>query len=192
MTSPGIPIRQGKLKLISDHKPPETDSPTPSIAKETSKTDTMSFKLFTHQPATLLRLGLGVGIGLSAATMHPLSPFRSTPMQCQYTTPHQYSPSKESEWAINPPEPGGLKQARPRRNGLLNAETMRQVSLGSVLGLVAGVGLRAFSKALVVILGMGVVLIEVCISFCLGFGAFLWVALVFRWPRLWVVVVTRC
>lgn len=53
---------------------------------------------------------------------------------------------------------------------------MRQVSLGSVLGLVAGVGLRAFSKALVVILGMGVVLVEVCISFCrrlglsIGFG----------------------
>ena len=145
----------------------------------------MSFRLFTHQPATLLRLGLGVGIGLSAATMHPLSPFRSTPMQCQYATPHQYTPSKESEWAINPAELGGQKQARPRRNGLLNAETMRQVSLGSVLGLVAGVGLRAFSKALVVILGMAVVLIEVCISYCLGFGAFIWFALVFRWPRSW-------
>ena len=47
------------------------------------------------------------------------------------------------------------------QSGLLNARTMRQVSLGSVLGLVAGVGLRAFSKALVVILGMGVVLVEV-------------------------------
>lgn len=39
---------------------------------------------------------------------------------------------------------------------------MKQVSLGSVLGLVAGVGLRAFSRVLVVILGMGVVLVEVC------------------------------
>jgi hypothetical protein len=33
-----------------------------------------------------------------------------------------------------------------------------------------GVGLRAFSKALVVILGMGVVLVEVCISFCRRLG----------------------
>jgi uncharacterized membrane protein (Fun14 family) len=53
------------------------------------------------------------------------------------------------------------QKSRPR-TGLLNPQTMRQVSLGSVLGLVAGVGLRAFSKALVVILGMGVVFVEVC------------------------------
>lgn len=129
----------------------------------------MSFRLFTQQPATLLRLGLGVGIGLSAATMHPLSPFRAAPMQCQYAVPQQ-SFSKDSEWAVNPAESVGQKQVRPRRTGLLNAETMRQVSLGSVLGLVAGVGLRAFSRALVVILGMGVVLVEVCISFYHGLG----------------------
>ncbi|CRL28673.1 FUN14 [Penicillium camemberti] len=123
----------------------------------------MSFRLFTHQPATLLRLGLGVGIGLSAATMHPLSPFRAAPMQCQYAVPQQ-SFNKDSNWAVNPAESVGQKQVRPRRTGLLNAETMRQVSLGSVLGLVAGVGLRAFSKALVVILGMGVVFVEFAAS----------------------------
>lgn len=38
---------------------------------------------------------------------------------------------------------------------------MRQVSLGSVLGLLVGVGLRAFSRALVVLLGIGVVAVEV-------------------------------
>lgn len=75
----------------------------------------------------------------------------------------QQSFNKDSNWAVNPAESVGQKQVRPRRTGLLNAETMRQVSLGSVLGLVAGVGLRAFSKALVVILGMGVVFVEVCI-----------------------------
>jgi uncharacterized membrane protein (Fun14 family) len=37
---------------------------------------------------------------------------------------------------------------------------MKQISLGSVLGLVAGVGLRAFSRILVVVIGMGVVFIE--------------------------------
>jgi hypothetical protein len=136
----------------------------------------MSFRLFTGQPATLLRLGLGFGIGLSAATMHPLSPFRAAPMQCQYAVPQQPTFNRDSEWAVNSAESLGQKQGRPRQTGLLNAETMRQVSLGSVLGLVAGVGLRAFSKALVVILGMGVVLVEVCISFCrrlglsIGFG----------------------
>ncbi|EKV12546.1 FUN14 [Penicillium digitatum] len=123
----------------------------------------MSFRVFTHQPATLLRLGLGIGIGLSAATMHPLSPFRAAPMQCQYAVPQQ-SFNKDPNWAVNPVESVGQKQIHSRRIGLLNAETMRQVSLGSVLGLVAGVGLRAFSKALVVILGMGVVLIEFAAS----------------------------
>ncbi|CAI7603327.1 unnamed protein product [Penicillium glandicola] len=124
----------------------------------------MSFRLFTHQPATLLRLGLGVGIGLSAATVHPLSPFRAAPMQCDYALPPQLGFNKDSGWAVNPAESVEKKQSRSRRNGLLNAETMRQVSLGSVLGLVAGVGLRAFSKALVVILGMAVVLVEYAAS----------------------------
>jgi hypothetical protein len=98
--------------------------------------------------------------------MHPLSPFRAAPMQCQYAVPQQPTFNRDSGWAVNSAESLGQKQGRPRQTGLLNAETMRQVSLGSVLGLVAGVGLRAFSKALVVILGMGVVLLEVCISFC--------------------------
>jgi uncharacterized membrane protein (Fun14 family) len=41
---------------------------------------------------------------------------------------------------------------------------MRQVSLGSVLGLVVGVGLRAFSRVLVVLFGMGIIAVEVSFS----------------------------
>jgi hypothetical protein len=161
MTSPDIPYR---LPSSSPTNPSKSDSPTRSIARDTSQINKMSFRLFTYQPTTLLRLGLGVGIGLSAATMHPLSPFRAAPMKCEYAVPQQTGFHKDSGWVVNPAESMGQKQS-PKRNGLLNAETMRQISLGSVLGLVAGVGLRAFSKALVVILGMGVVLIEVCISY---------------------------
>ncbi|OQE40144.1 hypothetical protein PENCOP_c006G02217 [Penicillium coprophilum] len=124
----------------------------------------MSFRLFTHQPATLLRLGLGVGIGLSAATMHPLSPFRAAPMKCEYAVPQRTGVSNDAGWTVKSTESAGQKQSPRGQNGLLNAETMRQVSLGSVLGLVAGVGLRAFSKALVVILGMGVVIVEYAAS----------------------------
>ncbi|KAJ5145990.1 uncharacterized protein N7515_000554 [Penicillium bovifimosum] len=116
----------------------------------------MSFRLFTHQPTTLLRLGLGVSLGLSAATLHPSSPFRASPMRCDYAEPtpgYQRSVFQSSS-----------AEQKPVRNGLLNPQTMRQVSLGSVLGLVAGVGLRAFSKALVVLLGMGVVLVEYAAS----------------------------
>lgn len=39
---------------------------------------------------------------------------------------------------------------------------MRQASFGSVLGLAVGVGLRAFSRVLTVVFGMGVVFVEVC------------------------------
>ncbi|CAG7926757.1 unnamed protein product [Penicillium olsonii] len=119
----------------------------------------MAFRIFTPS-SSILRLGLGVGIGLSAATMHPLSPFRAAPMLCDYASPlpQQSTFQKEPELAI------GGKPTKQSRTGILNAENMRQVSLGSVLGLVAGVGLRAFSKALVVILGMGVVLVEYAAS----------------------------
>ncbi|GAB1213158.1 hypothetical protein ATERTT37_002307 [Aspergillus terreus] len=109
---------------------------------------------------------LGVGLGLSLS-LHPLSPFRASPMQCQYSAPY-YRPdsqaSPDSPWAMNSQDPLLRKQGttRPQStgSGLLTASNMRQVSMGSVLGLVVGVGLRAFSRALVVLIGMGVVVIE--------------------------------
>ncbi|KAJ5182852.1 hypothetical protein N7492_000468 [Penicillium capsulatum] len=127
----------------------------------------MAFPLFASPPSTILRLGLGLGLGVSAATLHPLSPFRS-PIQCQYSAPY-YRPetpaNADSGWAVNPNDPILSKQGRTgigarAQSGFLTADNMRQVSLGSVLGLVAGVGLRAFSRVLVLVLGMGVVLVE--------------------------------
>ncbi|KAJ6070190.1 hypothetical protein N7467_010329 [Penicillium canescens] len=130
----------------------------------------MSFKLFTHQPSTLLRLGLSLSIGLSAATLHPTSPFRAAPLQCQYAAPSTgealFNKETGSGWTITngASESMAQKQGQSARTGLLTAEGMRQVSLGCVLGLVAGVGLRAFSRALVVIFGLGVVLVEYAAS----------------------------
>lgn len=126
----------------------------------------MAFPLFS--PPSILRLGLGVGLGISAATLHPLSPFRAAPMQCQYSPPYSQG-NADTPWALKPEDPVLQKQGRTgfgqAGSGFLTKENMRQISLGSVLGLVAGVGLRAFSKALVVLLGMGVVLIEVSLLF---------------------------
>lgn len=114
---------------------------------------------------------LGAGLGLSL-TLSPLSPFRAAPMQCQYTAPYPRTGDNTIPgWGISADDPVLVKQGRTGRDvwgssgsgsGILNASNMRQVSLGSVLGLVAGVGLRAFSRALVVLLGMGVVFVEVC------------------------------
>ncbi|PKX97072.1 uncharacterized protein P174DRAFT_438858 [Aspergillus novofumigatus IBT 16806] len=100
---------------------------------------------------------LGVGLGLSLS-LHPLSPFRASPMQCQYSAPYyrlDSQTSSESGWTLDRNDPAIAKQGRtgPRAaSGILTASNMRQVSLGSVLGLVVG--------ALVVLLGMGIVLIE--------------------------------
>lgn len=128
----------------------------------------MAFHLFSP-PSTILRLGLGLGIGLSAATLHPLSPFRAAPMRCEYSAPYyrtEDQASAETGWTVPRNDPVLQKQGRTgiaaqAKNALLTPENMRQISLGSVLGLVAGVGLRAFSKVLVVVLGMGIVLVEV-------------------------------
>jgi len=128
----------------------------------------MAFHLFSP-PSTIIRLGLGLGIGLSAATLHPLSPFRAAPMRCEYSAPYyrtENQASPETGWTVPPNDPILQKQGRTgtaaqAKNTLLTPENMRQISLGSVLGLVAGVGLRAFSKVLLVVLGIGVVLVEV-------------------------------
>ncbi|KAJ5908252.1 hypothetical protein N7495_000934 [Penicillium taxi] len=121
----------------------------------------MALPLFSS-PSSVLRLGLGLGIGLSAATLHPLSPFRATPIQCQYAAPSTSQTSSETPWAVYPNDHFAQKQSitSKSRSGFLTASNMRQLSLGSVLGLVAGVGLRAFSRVLVVVLGMGIVFAE--------------------------------
>ncbi|OOQ85753.1 hypothetical protein PEBR_26043 [Penicillium brasilianum] len=124
----------------------------------------MAFPLFSP-PSTILRLGLGLGIGLSAATLHPLSPFRAAPIRCEYSASNHRTDgpaSAETGWAVHPNDPTLQKPgiATQAKNALLTPDNMRQISLGSVLGLVAGVGLRAFSRVLVVLLGMGLVLVE--------------------------------
>lgn len=115
---------------------------------------------------------LGVGLGLSF-TLHPLSSFRASPIQCQYSAPYYRTDvpaATETGWGVPSDDPVLAKQGKTRPStssgsGALTASNMRQVSLGSVLGLVAGVGLRAFSRALVVLIGMGVVFVEVCSVF---------------------------
>ena len=99
-------------------------------------------------PRVVLATGLGVGASLS---IHPASPFSltSSPLQCQAPPSHEPQPSAPSR--------------RTHRSKWLAPRKMRQISLGSVLGLVAGLGLRAVSTVLAVSLGIGIVLVEVYI-----------------------------
>ncbi|KAH8702369.1 hypothetical protein BGW36DRAFT_115583 [Talaromyces proteolyticus] len=121
----------------------------------------MATLLLSYRPLSYAA-AFGTGIGLSL--LHPASPFRSAPLQCQYTSPY-YNPHapQESGWSLNN-SPAIEKQGRTstttRGHGLLNARSIRQISFGSVLGLATGLGLRVFSKALVFVLGVGIVLAE--------------------------------
>lgn len=117
-------------------------------------------------PRTSTVLGVGLGLSLSLS-LYPASPFRSasSPIQCQYTAPYyrtdtQVSP--ETGWTVDRNDPMLRKQGQTSSKSprWLTPRRMRQISLGSVLGLIAGVGLRAFSRTLAVVLGMGVVLVE--------------------------------
>ncbi|OJJ58233.1 hypothetical protein ASPSYDRAFT_152516 [Aspergillus sydowii CBS 593.65] len=111
---------------------------------------------------TLSRTSAVVGIGLGLSfSMLPSSPFRALPMKCDYTAPYSRPDSTDPAWAVHPQDPLVKKQGTTvRQTGILTASNMRQVSMGSVLGLVVGVGLRAFSRVLVVLFGMGIVAIE--------------------------------
>ncbi|KAL2839931.1 hypothetical protein BJY01DRAFT_236950 [Aspergillus pseudoustus] len=108
----------------------------------------------------LLRTSAVLGIGLGLSFSLPSSPFRAAPVQCQYTAPYHRVGPGEGDWTIGPQDSLRSKQGTTQGNGILTASTMRQVSLGSVLGLVAGVGLRAFSRVLVVLFGMGIIAVE--------------------------------
>ncbi|KAL4933127.1 uncharacterized protein BDV17DRAFT_287479 [Aspergillus undulatus] len=116
----------------------------------------MASGLFTLSRTSAV-VGLGLGIGASFS-LHPSSPFRAPPMRCDYAPA-----SSQSSWTTTSESPLLTKQnagTRTGGSGIMTASNMRQVSMGSVLGLVVGVGLRAFSRVLVVLLGLGFVAVE--------------------------------
>lgn len=92
-------------------------------------------------------------------------------MQCQFSSNNR-SPdvSPNSAWTVSPDDQLAERQGRSAvpgehrdsRNGrFLTAKMMRQISLGGVLGLAAGLGLRTFSRSLALVLGVGLVVVEV-------------------------------
>lgn len=50
-----------------------------------------------------------------------------------------------------------------QQSGGLNPRAVRQISLGSVLGIMAGLGVSVFSKTLAVLIGLGIVCVQVCV-----------------------------
>lgn len=129
-----------------------------------------------------------IGLGLGLSFFHPTSPIQlqlpflsnsnkiPIAIQCEYAAPYG-SPNDPPERSLHSSDSllhkSGLSSPGQRSSDndfrFLNATTMRQISLGSILGLLAGLGLRIFSRSLVFVIGVGVVLVEVCPRFSINY-----------------------
>lgn len=49
-------------------------------------------------------------------------------------------------------------------SGAPNPKVVRQISMGSILGVLGGMGVSVFSRPLAILLGLGVLLVQVCVS----------------------------
>jgi len=92
---------------------------------------------------------IGLGLGLSYATLHSI---QQKPMRLD-TTSERYGSSY-------------FKNVRTPviRNGKLNPGAVRQISSGSIIGLCAGLLISTFSKSLALLVGLGLVVVQVCSS----------------------------
>lgn len=48
-----------------------------------------------------------------------------------------------------------------KQSGAPNPKAVRQISMGSILGVIGGLGISVFSKPLAILIGLGVVLLQV-------------------------------
>ncbi|KAK2749848.1 hypothetical protein FQN57_005262 [Myotisia sp. PD_48] len=80
----------------------------------------------------------------------------SSPVRCEFATSGALHPSIAD---VTLPRPSS-QQEKHAQSSLINARNVRQISMGSALGILVGLGLRIFSKTLTFTLGAGILLIE--------------------------------
>ncbi|KAI1965947.1 hypothetical protein LOZ58_000848 [Ophidiomyces ophidiicola] len=97
-----------------------------------------------------IRRPLLLSIPLGASVLMYTTP--TSVIRCDYAPRIPGQPT----WYTTPSPLEGCE----RPFGSIEPRTVRQISLGSVLGLVAGVGLRIFSRTLTFTLGAAILLIE--------------------------------
>lgn len=63
------------------------------------------------------------------------------------------------------PQGGSTASLQPglRQSGMINPKIVRQISMGSILGVLCGLGVSVFSKPLALLLGLGIVAVQVCV-----------------------------
>lgn len=149
--------------------------PTARLATRTPRT--------SPSPSTrpLLHRTLGLGLGASIFTLSTLTPRPSNSLlRCDAAASPtaRLSSTAHREYAqyeknANTPITTG---------GRLNAKAVRQISAGSILGLVGGLAVSVFSKPLALLIGLLVFGVQVCFPFFFLFfwlGSGLWGGAVF-------------
>lgn len=84
----------------------------------------------------------------------------SSPIRCDYAS----GPLHPSVSEFTLKHGGPSSQQKTLFGGLITAETARQISLGSALGVLTGLGLRIFLRTLAFSIGLAIIIIEVCFT----------------------------
>jgi hypothetical protein len=134
--------KQLSAYLQRQHSPRRTSSPaTPA---------TMSFLL----PG--LRRGLVLSSPLLLSTPLLAYQYRHTqPIRCDSADPLAKLGDLRNKYASD------AKTPVITQSGAANPRAVRQISMGSILGLVGGLGVSVFSKPLAILIGLGVILVHV-------------------------------
>lgn len=106
-----------------------------------------------HPHLTLTSLGLGLGISATALHLHRR---QRRPLLCEPASPldaitQQYLPTG----------PTGSQIQRGKQENT-TSKIIRQLSLGSVVGVLGGAAVSTFSRVLAVLIGLGLVVVQVC------------------------------
>jgi hypothetical protein len=131
-----------------------------------------SLQFTTHKPAMAflhpgLRRGLILTTPLILSTPFLLRQAYRNPILCDGPDPVSKITSDIRNSYAHESNTPMLKQS-----GAPNPKAIKQISVGSILGVLGGLGVSVFSKPLAVLIGLGVLLIQVC-----GIGLIHWIGL---------------
>ena len=109
---------------------------------------------FTHRLPLLSTLGASA---LLLSPLSPLSPFSSK--RIVHHLDSGLSPVSARDWSYSQYEHDA--KVPITRNGKLNPRAVRQISAGSILGVVGGLAVSTFSKSLALLIGLLIVGVQV-------------------------------
>jgi len=104
------------------------------------------------------RLPMFVGFGASSLLLSPLSPLMQRRVLHLDSSPVSASPK---DWSFSQYERDAKVPIVKKRGGL-NPKAVKQLSTGSILGLMGGLAVSTFSKSLALLIGLMIFGVQVC------------------------------